>query len=149
MKKSAAALFILLLVAGFIGTPVAWASLPAEGMLFDEVQECAPGFVSGNTVFIYIDDGSGCRPFLVYSATYLNLSAAYPDIFSWDGFQVDPRFPGWQVVYRIGGGDSEDVVLQSRQQDGQLVERVSARRPWQGGVEIFDETYPIPERYAR
>jgi len=146
MRRLKIILFALL-VACASRTPVRATVLDQE-MLSTEVQECAPGFVSGNTVFIYIDDGSGCRPFLVYSATYLNLFAVYPDIFSWDGSRVDPRFPGWRVVYRIGGGDSEDVVLQSRQQDGQLVERIVGRRPWGDGVHIFESVYRIPERFA-
>lgn len=110
--------------------------------------ECAPGFMSGNTEFVYLVDEGGCRAYLVYSSSYLNLAAAYPEIFAkWDGNTSDSRFPGWKVVYHLGGGDSESIVLQQWRGD-QLFEKYYGRRPW-NGVHEFTVEYPLPQRYQR
>jgi len=136
-----AALVMLLLVPA-VAVHAAPASLATSGA------ECAPGFLSGNTEFVYPTDEGGCRAYLVYSASYRNLANEYPSIFNaWDGNQSDPRFPGWKVVYHLGGGISEEVVLQQWRGD-QLWEKDYGVRPM-NGVHEFTVEYPLPSRFAR
>jgi len=50
------------------------AALAAPAELATSGAECAPEMVSGDTVFVYLTDEQGCRPYLVYSETYNRLS---------------------------------------------------------------------------
>ena len=142
-------LFVVAVIAVLASLLVPGAALAAPAQLATSGAECAQGFMSGNTEFVYLNDEGGCRAYLVYSSSYLNLAAEYPDIFNkWDGNQSDPRFPGWKVVYHLGGGDSEEVVLQ--QWRGSILwEKDYGRRPWGGSVHEFTVEYPLPSRFAR
>jgi len=110
---------------------------------------CRPSYISGNTFFVYLQDDLGCRPYLVYSATYILLEREYPDIFqNVQTSLTNTRFSGWIVVYQIGGGVAEDVVMQRWTATGRLEERVYQTRPAGGGTRVRDFTYALPPGWS-
>jgi len=141
-------LFVLAAIAMLAMLFVPGAALAAPAELATSGAECAPGFMSGDTEFVYLQDEGGCRAYLVYSSSYLNLAGKYSMFNTWDGNQSDPRFPGWKVVYHLGGGDSEEVVLQ-QWRGSTLWEKDYGRRPWGGSVHEFSVEYPLPSRFER
>ena len=86
---------------------------------------CQPGFVSGDTEFVYVFDGTACRAYLVYYATLTNQGYS-PE--SWAS--KDLAYPGWLVIWRHSDGG---VIL------------------WRAGIERYvnpargvDVSYPAP-----
>lgn len=147
MKSKLFIVAVIAILASLFGASSA--VLAAQPVESSSAQECAGEMVTGDTVFVYMNDETGaCRPFLVYSETYRRLSYSMPAVYppSIKTKHYDPRFSGWPVVIQVGGPDTigEHVVMQV-QKDGQLVERVYRRF-----LDSVSETeYALSQRFVR
>ncbi len=107
-SRSARLVAMLIILSALLATSASAAPAREGGL-----DGCRPSYLSGSTFFVYLQDDLGCRPYLVYSATYILLEKEYPNIYqNTQTSLTDPRFPSWTIVYQVGGGEAVDIVMQ-------------------------------------